>query len=146
MSLAFEYAIVIFILGMVPIVEKSILQTIDADAYIVLAVISMATLCVGYICAGYHTRISGDLVKLNSNPRVYILIAFCALAVFIVENYIHLSLIRANKAYMVASIISCYPIVTAVLGYTFFNEKVSVSHVVGILMIVSGATVLTTMQ
>ena len=146
MRLAFQYAIAIVLLGTVPLVEKHILRTIDADAYIVLAVISVATLCLGYIFAGYHARILGDLQKLNETPSMYLLIALCALAVFIVGNYIHLSLIRENKAYMVASIISCYPIVTAVLGYVFFNENVSVSHVVGIVMIVAGATILTTMQ
>jgi drug/metabolite transporter (DMT)-like permease len=124
-------------MGIVPVVEKQILRTMDADAYIVVAVLSIAAMCVAYLIAGHPHK------QIHVTSGTYALILFCALSVFVVGNYAHLSLIRAHKAYMVASIVSCYPIITAILGYLFFNEKMSIEHVVGMFMIVGGVAVLT---
>lgn len=132
-----EYVIVVGLMGVVPIVERHILSTMDADAYIVVAVLSVAAMCIAYLLAGYPHKTP------HISPGTYGLILFSALSVFVVENYAHLSLIRTHKAYMVASITSCYPIITAIVGYLLFGEKMSIEHVVGMCMIVSGVAVLT---
>jgi drug/metabolite transporter (DMT)-like permease len=132
-----EYAIVVGLMGVVPIVERHILMAMDADAYIVVAALSVAAMCVAYLAAGYPHK------KINIGPGTYGLILFSALSVFVVGNYAHLSLIRTHKAYMVASITSCYPLITAVLGYLLFGEKMSIEHIVGMCMVVSGVAVLT---
>ena len=132
-----EYIIVVSLMGIVPIAEKQILTTMDADAYIVVAVLSIAAMCIAYLIAGYPHK------SPNISPGTYGLILFSALSVFVIGNYAHLSLIRTHKAYMVASIVSCYPIITAILGYLLFGEKMSIEHVVGMFMIVAGVMVLT---
>lgn len=132
-----EYIVVVSLMGVVPIVERQILTTVDADAYIVVAVLSVAAMCIAYLIAGYPHK------KINILPGTYGLILFSALSVFVIGNYAHLSLIGAHKAYMVASITSCYPIITAILGYLLFGEKMSTEHAVGMCMIVAGVTVLT---
>lgn len=143
MILSPEYAVVLFLLGVVPVIEKVILRTVRADTYIVIAVLFAAALCLAYLGTRHRRAVAEDISVLNANPTVYLLVAACAIAVFIVGNYAHLSLIRANNAYMVAAMVSCHPVITAVIGYAVFGEKVSACHMLGIIMIVSGATVLT---
>ena len=89
-----------------------------------------------------NNKIMLDIEKMNKNQHVYLLIFLTSFILSIIVNYNYLALLNVEPAYRVTSITSCYPLITAVLGYLFLSEKVSIKHVFGVLLIMSGVYML----
>jgi len=91
------------------------------------------------IYLAYRDNIA-DLHKLPIN--IYGLIGLSTLLIFIIANYLYLSAIKTNKAYLVTAIIASYPIITAIIGYLILGEKVEMQHIIGIFLIIGGILML----
>ena len=83
-----------------------------------------------------------DIAKMNKHKHVYLLIFLSSFILSIIVNYNYLALLNVEPAYRVTSISSCYPMITAILGYLFLSEHVSIKHLIGVFLIMAGVYML----
>jgi drug/metabolite transporter (DMT)-like permease len=83
-----------------------------------------------------------DIAKMNKHKHVYLLIFLSSFILSIIVNYNYLELLNIEPAYRVTSITSLYPLITAILGYLFLSEQVSMKHLFGVLLIIAGVCML----
>jgi drug/metabolite transporter (DMT)-like permease len=133
----FQYMLIIFIFATSPIINKHILKYINTDSYLVFIYLA-GLFAVSIFLFLRKTNLFDDIHKLNQNKHLYFLLFYSAISVSIIANYAYLSLLKHEPAYKVASITSCYPILTALVGYLFLNEHVTAKHFAGVLLIVAG--------
>jgi drug/metabolite transporter (DMT)-like permease len=57
-------------------------------------------------------------------------------------NFLNYDLLKKYKVYFVTAFLSIYPLVTALLSYYFFKEKISKYAFVGILFVVLGIMII----
>jgi drug/metabolite transporter (DMT)-like permease len=83
-----------------------------------------------------------DIAKMNKHKHVYLLIFLSSFILSIIVNYNYLELLNIEPAYRVTSITSLYPLISAILGYLFLSEQVSMKHLFGVLLIIAGVCML----
>ena len=136
-----QYASVILIYGILPIINKYILAHIKIESFMVIAGFF------GLISASLFSflrknKIMLDIEKMNKHKHVYFLIFTQSFILSIIVKYNYLGLLNVEPAYKVTSVISCYPLITALLGYLFLHEHVSIKHLVGVVFIMAGVYIL----
>ena len=70
------------------------------------------------------------------------LVAASATLIFAVANYLYLTAIRDGKTYVAAAITASYPLVTALVGYLLFKERLTMQHLLGIVLVIGGVAAL----
>ena len=133
----FQYTLIIFIFATSPIINKHIIKYIKTESYLVFVYLA-GLLSVSIFLFLRNTNIIDDIHKLNQNKHLYVLLFYSAISVSIIANYTYLNLLKHEPAYKVASITSCYPILTALIGYLFLHEHVTARHFAGVILIVAG--------
>lgn len=140
----YECLTVTAIFGITPILEKYVLQFIEAETMILLSVFLLFIFCASYLYF-FENRTSQfyrDLQKMNKNWELYGLVLLIAVSLYIVANYLYLFVISKHKTYMVTTLTASYPIITVILGYLFMGEDITPMHMMGVLMIILGVVFL----
>lgn len=139
--LIIQYLSVILIYGISPIINKYILAHIKIESFMVIAgfVGLTAAIIFSFI---RKNNIMLDIEKMNKHKHVYLLIFLTSFILSIIVNYNYLGLLNVEPAYRVTSVTSCYPLITALLGYLFLSEKVSIKHLTGVFFIMTGVCML----
>jgi len=137
-----ECGIVAIIFGLMPVLNKYILEFIQVDSFIVLSGLIFFVMVVGYLLVFGYKPMLADIVTLNRNVVVWGALGVTAILTFLVANYFYLSVIRDHKAYLVTAIVASYPMITALFGYLFLGEAMTLGHLVGIGAIVFGIVLL----
>lgn len=139
----YECLTVTAIFGITPILEKYVLQFIEAETLILLSIFLLFILCVTYLYFfENHTKFYRDIKKMNKNWELYVLVLLIAFSIYIVANYLYLFVISKHKTYIVTSLIASYPIITVLCGYLFLGEAFTATHILGVLMIILGVVFL----
>lgn len=139
--LILQYLSVILIYGISPIINKYILAHIKIESFMVIAgfVGLTAAIIFSFI---RKNNILIDIEKMNKHKHVYLLIFLTSFILSIIVNYNYLGLLNVEPAYKVTSVTSCYPLITAILGYLFLSEQVSIKHLTGVFFIMTGVCML----
>jgi len=137
-----ECGIVAIIFGLMPVLNKYILEFIQVDSFIVLSGLIFFAMVVGYLLFFGARPMLADIVALNQNLVVWGALGVTAILTFLVANYFYLGAIRDHKTYLVTAIVASYPMITALFGYLFLGEAMTVGHLVGIGAIVFGIVML----
>ena len=139
--LILQYLSVILIYGISPIINKYILAHIKIESFMVIAgfVGLTAAIIFSFI---QKNNILIDIEKMNKHKHVYLLIFLTSFILSIIVNYNYLGLLNIEPAYRVTSVTSCYPLITAILGYLFLSEHVSIKHLTGVFFIMTGVCML----
>jgi uncharacterized membrane protein len=139
----FECISVALIFGIVPLIEKFILSFITIESYLIFTVLCMLFFCLCYVL---YTRnfdiIMKDINILNKNYHLYFVIFFTTFFMFVLGEYLYLYLIVKNKTYLVVCLIASYPIITSIIGHTFFKETLSVKNMTGVFLTTLGVIIL----
>ena len=90
----------------------------------------------------FRHKLVKDVDILSKHNYIYGIIMLSALMIFIVGDYVFLTVLDNNKSYIVTSIIASYPLITVFFGYLIFNDQVKAEHFAGILMVVLGIILL----
>ena len=125
------------IFGITPILNKYVLRYISVETFIFLSGMFYATFALLYLA--YRDNVK-ELYKIPIN--IFSLVGLSTVLIFIIANYLYLSAIKTNKAYLVTAIIASYPIITAIIGYLILGEKVETQHIIGIFLIIGGILML----
>lgn len=139
--LILQYLSVILIYGISPIINKYVLAQIKAESFMVIGgfVGLMSAILFSFV---RKNNIIMDIAKMNKHKHVYLLIFLSSFILSIIVNYNYLALLNVEPAYRVTSITSCYPMITAILGYLFLSEHVSIKHLIGVFLIMAGVYML----
>jgi drug/metabolite transporter (DMT)-like permease len=130
------------IFGFNPIVQKYILNYISTESLMFLSAIAYASI-MGIYTLFYHTKpFESDVRTLFKHPFLAALIPFGVFLVLILGNFMYLSIIQNHKTYLITAITASYPLFTVLGGYLLFHELLTLTDLVGILMIMGGVTVL----
>ena len=137
----FQYLSVILIYGISPIINKYVLAHIKSESFMVIGgfVGLMSAILFSFV---RKNNIIMDIAKMNKHKHVYLLIFLSSFILSIIVNYNYLALLNVEPAYRVTSISSCYPMITAILGYLFLSEHVSIKHLIGVFLIMAGVYML----
>jgi len=91
------------IFGITPIINKYILRYISVETFIFLSGMFYATFALLYLA--YHDNVK----ELRKTPiNIFGLVGLSTFFIFIIANYLYLSVIKTNKAYLVTAIIASY--------------------------------------
>jgi len=135
-----ELIFVTILLGLYPILIKSALNYISPATFmfgfgIALFIFEIIYGLVHYkfLKKDYHTIIRKKFII-----GIFILTGF----VVSLMNFLNYDLLKKYKVYFVTAFLSIYPLVTALLSYYFFKEKISKFAFVGILFVVLGIMII----
>jgi drug/metabolite transporter (DMT)-like permease len=125
-----------------PIFNKFVLQHISIKGVIIVTSFIYFAFVLFYLFFVGHNNLMDEIHVLHKKKQVLLLLLISVFMTFIVANYMYFSVIQNNKTYLGVAIISSYPLITAIAGYILFNESLSRIHVLGILSIVLGISLL----
>jgi drug/metabolite transporter (DMT)-like permease len=125
-----------------PIFNKSVLQHISIKGFIILSSFIYFAFIIFYLFFVGHKDLITEITVLHKKKDIFLLLLISVIMTLIVADYMYLSVVQNNKTYLGVAIISSYPLITAFAGYVLFNESLSRIHVLGILCIVLGTSLL----
>ena len=139
--LILQYLSVILIYGISPIINKYVLEHIKPESFMVIGgfVGLISAIIFSFI---RKNKLILDIANMNKHKHVYLLIFLSSFILSIIVNYNYLGLLNIEPAYRVTSVTSCYPLITAILGYLFLSEHVSIKHLTGVFFIMTGVCML----
>jgi len=137
------YALIIAaIFGLTPILEKYILKSITIETMMILSGLFYGAFMAIYVFCCHGPHFMTDIRTMMESPSLLILVVLSAFMVLIVANFMYLSVLRDHKTYTVTAITASYPFFTVVAGFLLFQEMISVTHFIGILLIIGGVFIL----
>ena len=91
----------------------------------------------------YDEKLQKDFYKLFENNNKYLWLIMLSLPlIHLLTHYYYFSLIHDYKTYFVTALVASYPLFTAAFGYLILGETISILHIIGVLLIVSGVSIL----
>lgn len=138
-----ETLITLFLFALNPVINKYMLKYISVKGLVLITGITYFFIAGILIFILYDRQLETDFktVYLNGNTWLILLMLSFPL-IHIITHYFYYSLIHDYKTYFVTAIVASYPLFTAILGYLVLGETITVMHLIGILLIVSGISVL----
>ena len=130
------------IYGITPLMEKHIIKFIEVESFIILSGLIVFLCCAIYWFFFDKNRLWKDIQTIKNDPILILFVFLTAILVFIIASFIQKRVMKNNKAYLVTSMIATYPIITVILGYLLLNEEITLSHMLGVLLIISGVVLL----
>lgn len=134
-SLYINSIIIASLWGMGPIFQKIVLKDISSHIYFILTSLAIA-LCT-FIFAIYHYKELKNVVKTISYKNILLIITSAIFASFI-ANLIYYHTLKTNKVQIVSIITSIYPLISILLAYLIFSEKIKLMSGLGIFLVISG--------
>jgi len=127
--------LVAFLWGLSPIIQKHLLKKFDRFS-LMLFFSTVYFICLLLCLPFYHSRLVKDLSILEIRDMG--LIAFSTIATSFSANLLIFQVLKDHDSYIVSALESVAPLFTLFLVYYFFNEKVNVLGVLGVLLVVLG--------
>ena len=130
--------IVAAIFGLTPILEKYILKSITVETVMILSGLFYGIFMVIYVFCCHGPHFVKDLGIMMERPALWVLVPTSAFLILIIANFLYLSVLRDHKTYLATAITASYPFFTVLAGFLLFQEMITVTHFIGILLIASG--------
>jgi drug/metabolite transporter (DMT)-like permease len=129
--------------GIIPILYKYLLLTnINIISLLIFCKIIIAIFCILLLSIGDNLKnFNKDIVYLLKNKELFlyfILIIILTGFVYVFGQYWYFSSLNNNKTNISTAIIACYPVITLVLSYLYFNETITYYQLLGIFFIFTG--------
>jgi drug/metabolite transporter (DMT)-like permease len=135
--------------GTLPVLYKS-LQMTNIDSITILLIIKLliAFLSILLIFFGNNYFIIKKdfniLAKSSYGKCFYVALLFLAAAfVYLYGQYSYIAVFKNTEANISTIIIACYPVVTILLSYFYFNETINIYQFIGIILIFTGLALIT---
>lgn len=146
-----ETIITLCLFAINPVVNKYMLRFISVKSLVLITGLAYIFISAILIFLFYDKELHNDFYKLfqyngNGNGKYLWLIMLALPVIHILTHYFYFSLIRDYKTYFITALIASYPLFTAVFGYLLLNETITISHIIGILFIISGVSILNTTE
>lgn len=131
--------------GLIPVLYKSLLLfNIDSITILFLTKILIAFFCIILLLFGNNYKIIQKDIKNICATNIILfkvsILLFLAGFVYFYGQYNYILLFKTTQTNISTIIIACYPVITILLSYYYFNEKINLNQFIGILLIFSGLT------
>lgn len=135
-----ELIIVAILLGIYPIIIKFALNHISPPTFMLGFGICYFIFEIIYSTIHYKI-LKKDFSTLMNKKFIF---GIFILSGFIVSsiNFLHYDLIKKYKVYYITSILSIYPVITALISYLFLKEYISLYAFIGVILIVCGIIII----
>ena len=136
--------------GTLPILYKSLQMTnIDSITILLITKIIIAFFSISLIFFGNNYEIVkkdfNTLAKSSYDNFLRVALLFITSAfVYLYGQYSYILVFKNTEANISTIIIACYPVVTILLSYFYFNETINLYQFIGIILIFTGLTLITT--
>ena len=138
-----ETIITLILFAINPVINKYMLQFISVKSLVLitgLAYIFVSSILMLFL---YDKEIQKDFDTLFQKGKYLWLIMLAFPLIHLITHYFYFSLIRDNKTYFATALVASYPLLTALFGYLVLNETITIMHIVAIILIISGVSILT---
>lgn len=131
--------------GILPVLYKSLLLlNVDSITILFLTKLLIAFFCIILLLNSDNYKIiEKDLKNITSNNTILFkvsILVFLAGFVYFYGQYNYILLFKNTQTNISTIIIACYPVITILLSYYYFNEKINLNQFIGILLIFGGLT------
>ena len=135
------YLSLIIIWGLNPIYYKILLNDINYETLLLLVSFIYFIGLLFYIIISKKrcNIIKNDIRFFNKKILLIILILGISL---LIAQFLYLYVIKNDKLHISTIISSCYPIITIIIAYLFFKEKINIYRLIGILLVLLGLIIL----
>ena len=137
----FQYIFIFLIFGTRPVLYKYIVPYIQVESMILISGLFYLTLAIFYVYFNKPTKLLQDIRTMNKTPSLYFALWLTAL-LGLVATHFYLDLLKDSPAFLLTSLLSAYPLVTAAVGYLFLNEVITRQQLIGMLVIIAGVVIL----
>jgi len=134
-SLYINSAIVATLWGLGPIFHKIVLNDIPPHIFLILSSTAFAS-CT-FIYGIYNYKELRKVIKTISYKNIILILLSGILASFM-ANLLYYHTLKTNKVQLVTILTSIYPLITIILAYLIFSEKIKLITGIGIFFIISG--------
>lgn len=126
-----------------PVINKYMLRFISVKSLVILTGAAYVFVSSILIWLFYDKEMQRDFQTLTNSGGKYLWLIMLAFPlIHIITHYFYFSLIRDHKTYYITALMASYPLLTALFGYLFLSETITVSHIIGITLIVGGVLIL----
>lgn len=136
--------------GTLPILYKSLQMTnIDSITILLITKIIIALLSILLIFFGNNYEIVKKdfniLAKSSYDNFLRVALLFITSAfVYLYGQYSYIIVFKNTETNISTIVIACYPIITILLSYFYFNETINLYQFIGIILIFTGLALITT--
>lgn len=137
------YIIILFFWGLNPVFYRVLLDNNINYISILLCTsfLYFITLLIFILISKKHQNyIKNDIIKFN-NKKLILGAIIMGIGGFLAQ-YSYLYVIKYDKLHISAVLSACYPIVTVLLAYLYYNEIISFYRLSGIILVISGIFVI----
>lgn len=145
-----HHLITAFSFGILPILYKSLQMTnIDSITILVITKLIIAFFTISLIFFGNNYEILKNdfniLAKSSYDKCFHVALLFVTAAfIYLYGQYNYIIVFKNTETIISTIIISCYPIITILLSYFYFNETINIYQFIGIILIFTGLALITT--
>lgn len=130
---------VAFLLGLIPVVHKYVLRTVDPN--VIMVVGGTAYFIVLMVFAAYHWKDMLPQIQ-TLDTKEWVFITFAAVAMNFVARLLYLYILKDNESYIVSALIYSSPLFTFILAYLFLHERITSLKAAGVMCICIGIMLL----
>ena len=134
--------------GIIPILYKSLLLIdIDSITILIITKLIISVFCVSLLMYGnnYKTVVKDikEITKTNDKCFYASILFILSAFVYFYGQYNYILLFKNTETNISTIVIACYPIVTIILSYFYFNETINIYQFIGIILIFTGLALIT---
>lgn len=129
--------------GIMPILGKTILQTIHPTTFVMTA--SFVAFIFSAICGLYYYKTTqSDLTKILAiemnvpYTKNILLLTLIFGATIFTSTYLYNTVLRKNEPHIVAILTACYPLITFSIAYFWLNEKMTGLRALAFALVMAG--------
>lgn len=143
------HLIATFSFGTLPVLYKSLQMTnIDSITILLITKIIIALLSIMFVFFGNNYEIVkkdfNTLAKSSHSKCFHVALLFIIVTfVHFYGQYCYIAVFKNTEANISTIIIACYPVVTILLSYFYFNETINLYQFIGIILIFTGLALIT---
>jgi transporter family protein len=129
---------VAFLWSLQPILHKMLKKNIDVFILFILVWIFTSLFMIIFLFY-YKNHIYENIINLTK----FELLIFISIGIMcVLANYLYFNIIKIEDSYIVSAITYSSPVFTILVAYLLLQENISISSIIGILLIVVGAVIL----
>tara|TARA_B110001450_G_scaffold8204_1_gene8251 strand:+ start:3207 stop:3659 length:453 start_codon:yes stop_codon:yes gene_type:complete len=136
--------------GILPVIYKGLLmKEMDSITILVIVKLLIAFFAISLIFYDNNYEIIKNdlniLVKSSYDKCFHVTALFITAAlVYLYGQYSYIIAFKNTETNISTIIIACYPVITILLSYYYFNETINIYQFIGILLIFTGLALITT--
>jgi transporter family protein len=125
----------VFFWGIAPIIEKIGFSRANPDPFIALTVRSLAVVLGLFIIIVGQGKIQS---LIEANPKTIVFFSISGILAGLLGTWAYLSALKMGEASRVVPISATYPLVATLLSFLILKEDLTISRILGTILIVTG--------